>query len=133
MKTFVIHKRPFITGILIGNWTISISILGLLFLWPRLSYFENMLDIMGIILGCLILWGEGGVTFKQHNIGPWRAFWLLHPPFLVIWPRTRVIQRTLEEKVKFGIRYLFVGEIQCEELLLKPWPLCLYKVEIFPL
>ncbi len=129
MKTVVVRKRPFITGVLIGAWVLSVSVLGLLALWPKLPPLEKVLILMGVLLECLFLWEEGGVTFKQRDIGPWRLFWLLHPPFLLVWPRAQVVQRTLEEQVKFWTRYVFIDEIQCEVLLLRPWPFCLYKVQ----
>ncbi len=130
--TFVVQKRVYIGATLQLWWLISVVSCGLLAIGLGDTPMERILNPMGLTIFWLHAWERGGVVFKQRDVGSLRVFLLLHPPFLLVWPAEKVRHRTLEEKVAL-VRHLFVEEMECEEVLLKPWPLCLFVVEIPPL
>ena len=129
MRTYVIQTRTFIISTLFGNWVISINIFAIFALVLDSNYAEKIIYILGFLIGGLLLWAQGGFTWYQKNMGSWRVFLLWHPPFLLVCLAEKVRHRVLEEQVILGaLRYIFVDPIECEELQIKPWPYCLYKV-----
>jgi len=129
IPTFVVQKRVYIWSTLQLWWLISVASCGLLAIGLGDTPMERLLNAIGLYIFWLHAWGKGGVAFKQRDIGSLRVFFLLHPPFLLVWPTEKVRHRILGEKIAW-VRYLFVEKIECEEVILKPWPLCLFVVEI---
>ena len=129
----------YIRGLLFLWWVTSLGILHLLFQGWGEAAFEKVIFIGGEILILLFLWRKsGGVAFKEQRFGAWKIFLLLHPPFLLIWPAEKVHHRVRKLHFYMLVRslgynkalYLYDEEVECEEVILKPWPLCLFVVEI---
>ena len=128
MSIFMIRKRAFIFSTTLRWWLISIGTCGLISIDFGKTLWEKFLNGFGLTIFLVYLWVNGGVAFKRGHIGLLRVYYLLHPPFIFLWPANKVICKVLTERTYAGIKYMFDPPIECEAILLKPWPLCFWLI-----